>query len=323
MYKEGLISVIIPIYNVEGYLCRCLDSVLGNTYSKLEIICVNDGSTDSCLEILERYGKEDPRIVIIDKKNGGLSSARNCGLRAATGEYIAFVDSDDWVAPYYFEYLLRAITECDADMSMCGIVRTKDDAVFESGGYSADIISVKKMVTVHGYRLFVCRRLFRHKMIENLYFDENVKIEDADYLSRLLARMPNLKIANTDAVLYAYYNREGSLVTGIKQEDLLQLSERQLKYAGMTGSINMKKILAERAIRRSLSARFAFIALGNKRKIKECNDVIKHGLMLSLSLNNLLLYLFPRIYRQAMIIKDPTMKTYEKHLKERGRNSIM
>ena len=201
-------------------------------------------------------------------------------------------------------------------------MRTKDDVAFESREYSADIISVKKMVAVHGYRLFVCRRLFRHKIIENLYFDENVKIEDADYLSRLFARLPDLKIVNTDEALYVYYNREGSLVTGIKQEDLLQLSERQLKYAGMTGSINMKKILAERAIRRSLSARFAFIALVDKRKIKECNNVIKHSLMLKLSLNNLLLYLFPGIYRRAMIIKDPTMKTYEKHLKK-SRNSYM
>ncbi len=321
MYKEGLISVIIPIYNVEDYLGRCLDSVLGNTYGHLEVICVNDGSTDSCLEILERYEKLDSRIVIIDKKNGGISSARNCGRRAATGEFIAFVDSDDWVAPYYFEYLLRAITEYEADMSMCGFVRTKDDAPFEKKEYSADVISVKKMITVHRYQSYVWRRLFRHEIIEDLYFDENEKIEDADYLSKILAKLPDLKIVNTDAVLYAYYNRKGSLVTNIKQEDFLLLSEKQLQYAGMTGSKKIKKLLAERAIRRSLSARFAFIALGDKRKIKECNDIIKHGLMLSFSLGNLLLYLFPRVYRRAMIIIDPTMKTYEKHLKERSRNS--
>lgn len=322
MYKEGLISVIIPIYNVEDYLCRCLDSVLGNTYNNLEVICVNDGSTDSCLEILERYGRQDSRIVIIDKKNGGLSSARNMGLRIATGEFIAFIDSDDWVHQCYFEYLLRAITEYEADMSICGFVRTKDTDVFENNEYRANSISVKTMVTIRKYRLYVWGRLFRHKKIEGLYFDENLKIEDADYLSKLLVKIPGLKIANVDVVLYAYYIREGSLVTGFNQEDILELSEKQLKYAGMVDSKEVRQLLAERAIRRSLSARFTFIALGDKNKVRRCNDIIKQCLTLNLSLINLILYLFPGIYRLAMIKIDPTMKTYEKILKERSRDSF-
>ena len=98
-HEKPLISVIIPVYNTEAYLERCLVSVLSNTYRDLEVICINDGSTDGSLEILNAFARQDERVTVIDKKNGGLSAARNDGLRRATGEWIAFIDSDDWTAP--------------------------------------------------------------------------------------------------------------------------------------------------------------------------------------------------------------------------------
>ena len=107
---QSLISVIIPIYNMEQYLERCLDSVLNNTYRNLEIICVDDGSTDSSLEILRRWEEKDPRIVVITKENGGVSSARNAGLDRMAGDYVSFVVSDEFVHPQYFEALLFAVT---------------------------------------------------------------------------------------------------------------------------------------------------------------------------------------------------------------------
>ena len=100
--EEKKISVIIPVYNTEQYLKRCLDSIKENTYQYLEIICINDGSTDNSLEILEQYQKDDSRFIIIDQKNSGVSKARNNGLEKATGDYIAFIDSDDWINPKYF-----------------------------------------------------------------------------------------------------------------------------------------------------------------------------------------------------------------------------
>ena len=95
------ISVIVPVYNMEKYLVRCLESIVNQTYPDLEIICVNDGSTDSSAKILETYASKDKRIKLITKENGGLSSARNAGINAATGEFITFVDSDDWIQPPY------------------------------------------------------------------------------------------------------------------------------------------------------------------------------------------------------------------------------
>ena len=118
---EELISVIIPVYNTAEYLPRCLESVLNNTYRNLEVICINDGSKDNSIEVLNAYAQKDPRIRVIDQENAGVSAARNRGLDDATGEYIAFVDSDDWIHRQYFETLHgfatktnSVIVECDA-----------------------------------------------------------------------------------------------------------------------------------------------------------------------------------------------------------------
>lgn len=118
--NENLISVIIPVYNTAQYLSRCLDSVLNNTYRELEVICINDGSPDNSLEILNDYARKDCRMKVIDQKNAGVSAARNRGMDAATGEYIAFVDSDDWVHPQYFELLQDLSRQENADIMMCG-----------------------------------------------------------------------------------------------------------------------------------------------------------------------------------------------------------
>ena len=107
MNKTDKISVIIPIYNVEKYLSKCLDSVINQTYKNLEIICVNDGSPDNCHQILEEYKNKDSRIVVIEQENGGEGSARNRGIRAVTGNYIAFVDPDDWVELDFYETAIK------------------------------------------------------------------------------------------------------------------------------------------------------------------------------------------------------------------------
>lgn len=120
MIKEPKFSIIIPVYNVENYLSECLDSVIKQTIMDLEIICVNDGTKDHSREILEEYQKQDARIQIIDKVNGGLSSARNAGLAAATGEYILFLDSDDYLEQSACERILYEILEHHPDIIVFG-----------------------------------------------------------------------------------------------------------------------------------------------------------------------------------------------------------
>ena len=119
--KEPKISVIVPVYNVEKYLPKCLDSILCQTFSNIEIICVNDGSTDNSRKILEEYKNKDSRIIIVDKKNGGLSSARNAGMKVAKGEFFSFIDSDDWIDSSMLEKLYKNITSLDTDISICAV----------------------------------------------------------------------------------------------------------------------------------------------------------------------------------------------------------
>ena len=118
--KTPLVSVLIPVYNVEKYLSRCLDSLINQTLTDIEIICVNDGSTDGSLKILKQYQEKDNRIVIVDKKNGGLPSARNAGLDRARGQYVGFVDSDDYVEPSMFETLYKTAKKKNSEVVICG-----------------------------------------------------------------------------------------------------------------------------------------------------------------------------------------------------------
>lgn len=120
---EPKVSIIVPIYNVENYLRRCLDSLLSQSLREIEIIAVNDGSTDNSLEILEEYAQKDKRIFLIDKENGGVSSARNEGLLATKGQYIGFVDPDDWVDQEMYEQMYDTATQEMADIVMCTYMR--------------------------------------------------------------------------------------------------------------------------------------------------------------------------------------------------------
>lgn len=122
MKEQPLISVIIPVYNVERYLAQCLDSVINQTYSNLEIICVNDGSEDSSLTILQQYASNDARVRILDKKNAGVSGARNDGLACAQGSHIMFVDADDWIEPETCEKAIHGMVAYDADIVMWSYV---------------------------------------------------------------------------------------------------------------------------------------------------------------------------------------------------------
>lgn len=125
-----MVSIIIPVYNVEQYLPECLSSILCQTYKDIEIILVNDGSTDRSGELCRAAAESDNRVVLIEQKNAGLSAARNAGLDRASGEYIMFVDSDDYVSPYMVETMLKSIE--DADMVMCRFCITDGDRKFEN-----------------------------------------------------------------------------------------------------------------------------------------------------------------------------------------------
>lgn len=232
--KLPLISVIIPVYNVEECLSRCLDSVIKQTYTNLEIIVVDDGATDNSGQICDEYREEDKRIKVIHKLNGGLSDARNVGLDAATGEYISFIDSDDWVSQDYVECLYRIIKKDNYDVAICDFVRSKDESV-------VDKKNTEKLITYDNkdairnllYQRIsssVCAKLFKRNLWENIRFEVGKLYEDV--IPIYLVFQQSKKIIKINKCNYYYFYREGSIVTqkfSIKKMDYVYNCKKVLE----------------------------------------------------------------------------------------------
>ena len=220
------ISVVIPVYNVEKYLSRCLDSVINNSYKNLEIICIDDESPDNSLNILKEYSKKDSRMRIISQKNGGLSSARNAGIKKSNGEYITFLDSDDWVHPQYFEILFNEINKSKADAVLCGFSQVKkyDNEFIDylKTGYedkvsliSADMLFKEKKYKM--FKVYACGVLYRRDLIYHL-FPEGVKVIDDNIFN--LINLPHYhKISIVKLPIYYYFCNENSIMHTYGCED--------------------------------------------------------------------------------------------------------
>ena len=312
-YEKDKITVIIPVYNVENYLERCLKSILYNTYTNLEIICVNDGSTDNSKKILEDYSQRDKRVIVINKKNNGISSARNAGIKIATGEYIAFVDSDDWIHEKYFENLIRGIDT--ADLVICNYIRSyKSGSVETDDAYRVQSISPIDVLKNKELKSYVWGKLFRHQLVDEIRFCESEKLEDSLYNMDVLLNNKNLKINHVGVPLYYYFVRAGSLVNNIEAYSVLSLAKCFKEYYDKENEAEWKKVLAIEIIKRTLSARYIFIIIKNKDMIRECNALMKQCVKSTGNMKYLILYKLPFLYRAFRVLNDPTMLKYEKQL---------
>lgn len=178
-----LVSIIIPVYNAERFLTKCLDSIQNQTYTNLEIILVNDGSTDQSGIICDEYSQKDTRFIVIHKENGGVSSARNAGLKIAKGKYIGFIDPDDWIDLCMFEKLYQLIIEYKADISTCGYF---EENVSGSTIFTNTLSGIVKynradalntILNINGFRGFVCNKLFSADLIKKapaVFFDTDI-----------------------------------------------------------------------------------------------------------------------------------------------------
>lgn len=213
---KSLISIIIPIYNVAQYLPKCLDSILAQTYKNLEIILVDDGSKDNSGKICDEYAKKDTRIKVIHQKNGGVAAARNTGLAIANGEWIGFLDSDDWIEQDMFEYLLNLTCKYDADIAQCGIF-------FEDNIYVKEIAyPEKEYFAPYGIEKFtnsdmrfivnsVCNKLYRADIIKNIKFDTNYPIgEDLLFNIEIMLKIKGIAFGVLRKYHYLYYKDSAS-----------------------------------------------------------------------------------------------------------------
>lgn len=214
-----LITVIIPVYNVEGYIRQCIDSVLGQTYTELEVILVDDGSTDCSGIICDEYACKDARIKVIHKENGGLSSARNVALDIATGEYIAFVDSDDYLALDTFEKCYAKLLQTDADVCMFSHYTTNGETCtahrlpFEKEVYTGEDVKNKVFPKFFGKTSndlevegFVCRQIFKRDVIGELRFrsEREYFAEDVVFDIELYSKVSRFCVINEPLYYYRY-----------------------------------------------------------------------------------------------------------------------
>lgn len=211
---EYLVSIIIPIYNVEKYLEKCIKSMINQTYRNLEIILINDGSTDESANICEKYKEQDNRIVFINKNNGGAASAKNEGLKIAKGDYITFVDSDDFVELYMIEYMVNTIKKYNSDIVQCSFTnlyknteKFKQDKIIEQKIGSKDFLEL--FLTKWDSNLF-WNKLFKREVIENVFFKEGRCIDDEFFTYKCVINSKSIVTSNK--IVYNYRMRKSGVM---------------------------------------------------------------------------------------------------------------
>lgn len=247
------VSVIVPIYNVEKYLNRCVDSVLNQTYKNLEIILVDDGSPDKCGAIADSYQKNDNRIKSLHKKNGGLSDARNYGMKYATGEYVLFLDSDDWLKEEMIETLIKLVFEHKADIVQSAFYYAYDNyLLYDDRYYTEDMEPVvlkkdelmKELVINEKVKNFAWGKLYRIDLIRDIPFERGVLFEDVFWAHKVMDRVKKYVVCHkamcyylqrNDSIVSTYTVRNLDIITGLRKrhefikENYLWLSSESYK----------------------------------------------------------------------------------------------
>jgi len=223
------VSVIVPVYNIQDQLPRCVESILSQTYEDLEILLVDDGSSDGSGELCDRYAARDPRVQAVHKENGGLSDARNCGIDRCTGEYIVFIDGDDYVRPDYVARLLESVTASGAGAALCGfdlvdedgsIIRT--EALTELSGTVSGRDVLSAVLTPYGYKYVVAwNKIYHRSLFERLRYDKGKIFEDEYIHFRLFSDCGSVSILSRP--LYCYVQREGSITNSAMSAEKIEM----------------------------------------------------------------------------------------------------
>jgi len=234
MRYNSLISVIVPVYNVEQYIKKCIDSLVNQTYRNLEIILVDDGSTDSSGQICSQYALLYQNVFCYHKSNGGLSEARNFGLSKARGEFIGFIDSDDYVDELFYETLLNDIYLHDADIATVGfqMIYSNDEKIEKKIGRKTEVMTSEEAIPYlfnnKKFCNFAWNKLYKRELFNKVIFPVGKKMEDLGTTYKLMHKA-NI-ITYNPSHLYYYYQRDNSILHNIKKgfyEDKLELSKER------------------------------------------------------------------------------------------------
>lgn len=260
---ESLISVIVPIYNVEQYLVECCDSILSQTYANIEVILVNDGSTDNSYLIAAQYAEKDKRVILLNKPNSGQSAARNMGLEYATGDYILFVDSDDWIAPDCIRILYENIKAKDSDVACCRsqFVNLALNKKSFKPNFSLEQIEfpsiLEDALCVKNFRTAPWGRLYNRKFIDKYHLRFKEGIINEDTLFSLQVACLVRKISFVNDILFNIREREGSTSRSsykrlfLDMDTALDLAQQYMKQCGLY-TAQIDKLYKARYLRSTL-----------------------------------------------------------------------
>lgn len=213
---DSLISVIVPIYNVEKYLDRCVDSIINQTYKNLEIILVDDGSPDNCPQMCDDYAKKDSRIKVVHKENGGLSDARNAGMKVATGEYVSFIDSDDYISLDFYETLLQTMIDNDSDIVECSVVKFYENEKFVE--YNDDLKvtnydtldGLEGLINENPFKQHVWNKLYKTNIALDIPYAVGKLNEDEFWTYQIFGKAK--KVTRINKTMYYYFQRGSSIM---------------------------------------------------------------------------------------------------------------
>lgn len=234
---QPLISVIVPIYNVKEYFDRCVESIVNQTYKNIEIILVDDGSPDNCPQMCNEWAEKDTRINVIHKENGGLSDARNAGLKIATGEIVSFIDSDDWIELDMFEKMLNRMIEDDSDIVSCGVKWVEEDGnvirdVTVSNDEVLDMQSAMKELLNDGkLKQHVWNKIYKFDLIKDVPFEKGKYHEDVFWSYQIVGRAKKVSVVKES--FYNYVQRSNSIMGegfSAKRLDALDANRQRCEY---------------------------------------------------------------------------------------------
>lgn len=315
--EKPLISVIVPVYKVEQYIHRCLDSILAQTYKNLEIILVDDGSPDRCGEICDEYAAKDSRIQVVHQENGGLSAARNAGLDICTGEYIAFVDSDDYIFPEMYERMLEVLLKNRVDICICQwqyeyadghqvVSLSKVDSSIFGKMKSLDFARfLFKGSYENGVVVSAWNKLYKHSIFQNIRFSGNYLEDDAVHSLIFSADFPVFVV---DQQYYAYCENRVSLSHQNFRKDSIRMldimAERTELFCRDPFIVQeAKRTYCNLYIEYYYKAKTAGIAMPNRRLF--CNyvwDLVREkACTLKFTIRMLLFYLSPKLYHTLLM----------------------
>ena len=233
--SKPLVSIILPVYNAQNHIARCLESICAQSWQNIEVIVLNDGSKDQSLPVCEAFRAKDERIVLVDKANSGVSDTRNLGLKLASGKYVQFVDSDDYIAPDCYQYL-HTLLEEGADIAECDFVETeRDDAVFGTDAGEISFYTPLEAMRCHirdtAFRQLIWNKLYRRETVGDIRFPVGTKIDDEFFTYRVLGNAKRL--VRSTRKLYAYRQQPDSVMHGgfsLRRLEGVQAQEQRLAY---------------------------------------------------------------------------------------------